>query len=412
MKQFWTILQFELKSYFKNKIFIGVTLFLVALIGIVMLFPRFPALADIQAPAELSERPVMLVSAGRAKDPAAVERAFAAAFSGYEVRGTAEPADWIREAVVSGAADCAFFIESADAYIYYVNDLSMYDTNTAVADEVLQNLYRVEAMIDGGIGAGEAERILSTQITHTITNLGRDQMQNFFYTYILIFALYMVILLYGQMVATNVATEKSSRAMELLITSAKPVSMMFGKVVGSCLAGLFQLVAIFGSAYLFFNGNRTYWENNSIVVSIFDVPLSLFAYMFAFFILGFFLYAFLYGAIGSTATKVEDVNTSVMPVTLLFIIALFVVVFSMTSGYVDNTLMQICSYLPFTSPMAMFARIAMSTVPFYEIVISIGILILAVFGVGILSAKIYRVGVLLYGTAPRIGAIMKAVRKA
>lgn len=57
MKQFWTILQFELKSYFKNKIFIGVTLFLVALIGIVMLFPRFPALADIQAPAELSERP-------------------------------------------------------------------------------------------------------------------------------------------------------------------------------------------------------------------------------------------------------------------------------------------------------------------------------------------------------------------
>lgn len=267
-----------------------------------------------------------------------------AAFSGYEVRGTAEPADWIREAVVSGAAECAFFIESADAYIYYVNDLSMYDTNTAVADEVLQNLYRVEAMIDGGIGAGEAERILSTQITHTITNLGRDQMQNFFYTYILIFALYMVILLYGQMVATNVATEKSSRAMELLITSAKPVSMMFGKVVGSCLAGLFQLVAIFGSAYLLFNGNRTYWENNSIVVSIFDVPLSLFAYMFAFFILGFFLYAFLYGAIGSTATKVEDVNTSVMPVTLLFIIALFVVVFSMTSGYVDNTLMQICSY--------------------------------------------------------------------
>ena len=412
MKQFWTILQFELKSYFKNKIFIGVTLFLVALIGIVMLFPRFPALADIQAPAELSERPVMLVSAGRAKDPAAVERAFAAAFSGYEVRGTAEPADWIREAVVSGAAECAFFIESADAYIYYVNDLSMYDTNTAVADEVLQNLYRVEAMIDGGIGAGEAERILSTQITHTITNLGRDQMQNFFYTYILIFALYMVILLYGQMVATNVATEKSSRAMELLITSAKPVSMMFGKVVGSCLAGLFQLVAIFGSAYLLFNGNRTYWENNSIVVSIFDVPLSLFAYMFAFFILGFFLYAFLYGAIGSTATKVEDVNTSVMPVTLLFIIALFVVVFSMTSGYVDNTLMQICSYLSFTSPMAMFARIAMSTVPFYEIVISVGILILAVFGVGILSAKIYRVGVLLYGTAPRIGAIMKAVRKA
>ena len=62
--------------------------------------------------------------------------------------------------------------------------------------------------------------------------------------------------------------------------------------------------------------------------------------------------------------------------------------------------------------MAMFARIAMSTVPFYEVAISIVILILSVFGIGIISAKIYRVGVLLYGTTPKFRAIIKAVRKA
>ena len=85
---------------------------------------------------------------------------------------------------------------------------------------------------------------------------------------------------------------------------------------------------------------------------------------------------------------------------------------SMASGNVDNTLMTVCSYIPFTSPMAMFTRICMSTVPMYEILISIAILIGSTVGVGVLAAKIYRVGVLMYGTTPKIGNIIKAVWKA
>lgn len=228
----------------------------------------------------------------------------------------------------------------------------------------------------------------------------------------MIFALYMVILLYGQMVATNVATEKSSRAMEVLITSAKPTAMMFGKVLASCLAGLIQLICVFGSALLFFNLNKSLWEENIIINSIFNMPLDLFIYMILFFILGFLIYAFMFGAIGSTASKLEDINTSVMPLTLLFVAGFLVVMLSMTSGTVDSLLMKICSFIPFTSPMAMFTRIAMSTVPFIEILISIIILIASVFGIGVLSAKIYRVGVLLYGTTPKIGSILKSIWKA
>ena len=226
----------------------------------------------------------------------------------------------------------------------------------------------------------------------------------------MIFALYMVILLYGQMVATNVATEKSSRAMELLVTSANPTSMMFGKVLASCLAGFAQLVLVFGSAILLYNINKEQLAN-PLIASIFDIPLGLFAYMIVFFILGFLIYAFMFGAIGSTASKLEDINTSVMPITYLFIIAFMVVMFSMTSGNIDNTLMRICSFVPFTSPMAMFTRIAMSTVAWYEIAASIVILIGSTVGIGVLSAKIYRVGVLLYGNQPKLGAILKTVLK-
>lgn len=224
----------------------------------------------------------------------------------------------------------------------------------------------------------------------------------------MIFALYTVILLYGQMVATNVATEKSSRAMELLVTTARPTSMMFGKVLASCLAGFSQLVLIFGSAILFYNINRAKLQN-PIISSIFDIPIELFIFMIVFFVLGFLIYAFLFGAIGSTASKLEDINTSVMPITFLFIIGFMVVVFSMSGGSIDNLAMKICSYVPFTSPMAMFTRIAMSTVAWYEIAISIAVLVGSVIGIGVLSARIYRVGVLLYGTPPKFMKIMKTV---
>ena len=145
--------------------------------------------------------------------------------------------------------------------------------------------------------------------------------------------------------------------------------------------------------------------------SVRNLPVSLFIYMLVFFVLGFLIYAFLYGAIGSTASKLEDISTMVLPVTFLFIIAFMVVLFSMIGGNVNSALMKVFSYIPFTSPMAMFTRICMSTVAWYEIFISIIILIGSTVGIGILSAKIYRVGVLLYGTPPRFTKIIKEVLK-
>ena len=413
MKQFGKIFRFELKQYLKNKIFVGITVFLVLAIAVVMWFPRVTALLNTEDDSESAptERPLMLVKTDGYAHAETVRSLFTAVFSEYEVCLTDESTEAVCEAVTQRAAGCAFVLTSPTSYVYYVETLSMYDMNTEIANEALQQAYRLQAMIEGGMTAEEADAILSLQIIAEVESLGKDQMQNFFYTYIMIFALYMVILLYGQMVATNVATEKSSRAMELLITSAKPTSMMFGKVLASCLAGLIQLVAVFGSALLFYPLNRSYWGENPIVASIFNIPPELLIYMLIFFVLGFLMYAFLFGAIGSTASKLEDINTSVMPITMLFIVGFMVVMFSMSAGTVDGTVMRICSYVPFTSPMAMFTRIAMSTVSLYEIILSITILILSTAGVGVLSAKIYRMGVLLYGTPPKLSAILRALWK-
>lgn len=415
MKQFGKIFKFELKNYLANKVFAGVTIFLVVLLAVVMFFPKIiDAVKGTEdegdtTPGELA---VMLVLDSDADMTEYVSAAFEEAFTDYEVKVVTDGADQIKQQISDGDAECAFVIDGLSSYTYYVNNLSMYDSNTEIADAILQNLYQMHAMAESGMSAEQIQDILSMQITHETEMLGKDQMKNYFYTYIMIFALYMVILLYGQMVATNVATEKSSRAMEVLITSAKPVSMMFGKVIASCLAGFVQLLAVFGSAFLFYNLNKDSWGDNEIVASIFDMPIELLIFMLIFFILGFVIYAFLFGAVGSTVSKLEDINTAVMPITMLFVIAFMVVMFSLAGNSVDTPVMVACSYIPFTSPMAMFTRIAMSTVPWYEIAISIAILVASVIGVGVLSAKIYRIGVLMYGNAPKPKDLFKALKQA
>ena len=415
MKQFLTIFNFELKNYFKSKSFVGVTLALVLILAGVLFFPRVKEMIVGEAENETDEiekNGIMYVLSNDEARGNFYTQAFSEAFLNYEVKSDVKSLDEIKEMITSDEIECAFVIESPTEYTYYVNNLSMYDQNTLVADEIMQNAFRVNAMIVSGISPEDTATILSTPITGETESLGVDQMQNYFYAYVMIIALYIMMMLYGQMVTMSVASEKSSRAMELLITSAKPTNMMFGKVFAACIAGFSQLAVIFGSVLLFYNINRDYWSGFDMADMFFDIPPMLLVYMFVFFVLGFLVYAFLFGAVGSTVSKLEEVNTAISPIMYVFVAMYIIAIVALSSGEVDTLLIKVCSFIPLTSPMAMFMRIALSNVPIYEIIISIALLVVSVFGIGFISAKIYRVGVLLYGTPPKIGAIIKAMRKA
>lgn len=410
MKQFMNIFKFEFSSFLKNKVFVGVTLALIVIIGVVLSIPRFSALIGSKGSSGAGEVKTMLLSDSVSADPGAMAARLQNA-TGDRIELTGQSLDELTALVNSGEYSSAIVIESPTKYDYIVKNVGMYDETRAVIDELLLEQYRLDSMERLGISPEASDQLLSTRIESNLIRTGKDQMENFFYTYILIFALYMAILLYGQSVATSVASEKSSRTMELLITSAKTSHLMFGKVLGAGAAGLLQMSAILGCSFLFFNLNQDYWGHNVIMNSLFNMPLSIILYTILFFVLGYLLYSFLYGAVGSLASKVEDINTSVMPVTFLFIIAFFIVMFSMSSGKVDSILMIIASYVPFTSPMAMFTRIAMGDVASYEIILSVLILIVSVAVVGLLSARIYKMGVLLYGNPPRLSGLLKMLRK-
>lgn len=410
MKQIGIIFRFEFKNYVRTKTFLLLTLCLVIAIGIGLNVPRIQESFAADGGTSSEAETVAVVDKTGTGQVAPV---LTAALKDKKFQPVDADLNTLKNDVDSGKYSTAVYAESTLHYLYVVKNIGLYDTTKEEISSVLQNLYRLQAMQQNGISAADAQKLLAAQVQADVvqTAQGKDQEKIFFYTYIMIFLLYMAILIYGQLVATSVASEKSTRAMELLITSAKPKSLMFGKVFGAGTAGLFQLAVIVGSGYVFYNLNRSYFNGNTIVNSIFDMPLSILLYGLLFFFLGYFIYAFLYGALGSLVSRMEELNQAVMPVTFLFIIAFFIVIFSMASGDVDNVAMVVCSYIPLTSPMAMFVRIAMGSVAPWEIIVSVAILIVSTIGIGILAAAIYRVGVLLYGKAPKPGEIFAMLRR-
>jgi ABC-2 type transport system permease protein len=412
MKQFAKVLRFEFGNYAKSKGYIIMTVVFVVLVAGLLTFPRVAGLfkgGEAQPPAETKVQLLAVSDEAYGGDGTLLDR-LSQAFSAYQVKAVEENETVLQEKVAAGEYAAAIVIMSPLQFAYITDSLSIYDNPVPAVSSLLKEAYQLDRLEEAGIGAAAAAEIIHPTVDGTVTETGKSQTETIFYTYILIYGLYMAILLYGQFVATSVASEKSTRTMELLITSAKPLSLLFGKVIGTGLAGLMQFGIIFGSAFLFFNINADVWAGNPVIARFFNIPLDMLLFVLLFFVIGFFLYAFIYGALGSLASRTEDVGTAIMPVTFLFIIAFFVVMYGMGSGKLDSPIMIICSYIPFTSPMAMFTRIAMSNVAPLEIIISVAIAILSTIGTGFLSAAIYRVGILMYGKPPKLGELIKTLR--
>lgn len=408
MKNFINVLRFELSGYFKSKAYIGVTLALVIIVSAVLSFPRLSALFEdgsAPEPGPSEESVVRLAFVGSEK----VKKLLSDMLPSFEIIAEATP-DTALEGIESGEYAAALEETSESGYRYITKGLSITDTLSGTVRSALFESLRLAALVDTGLSAEEAAGILFKQVDFEVVSVGKNQIDSFLYTYILVFMLYMAILLYGQFVASSVANEKSSRAMELLVTSAKPSSLIFGKVIATGFSGLFQIAVVLSASFLMYNLNRHLWEGNPVIDMVFAMPLSTMLYALLFFVCGFFVYSFMYGAFASLASRLEEINVLILPVTFMFIAAFMIVMFSMIGGTVDSTLMRICSFVPFTSPMAMFARITMGEVAGYEIILSIGILVATVFMLGYLAALIYRAGVLMYGKPPKLSQLFKLLK--
>lgn len=413
MKQFFTIFKHELSQYFKNKIFVITTLILILAVSGFLFAPRIGEIINKSKNAESSEekKSEVLVKSDNA-DLEKLLPAIAASFPQQNVKITNDSVDEIKKRIKDQSVEFAFVLSSnLKSYTYLANVSALQDPNLNTMDNLLKTLYSHAYLKKRGLNDTQIAEVQNPNITHTIESISEDGTKNFWYAYVMVFVLYMVIMMFGQKVAMSVVTEKTSRAMEVLITSASPVALMFGKILASSVAGIFQITAIFGSAFISYNINKSYFETNAVINTLFNFPASLVGYLLIFFLLGFLIYSFLFGAMASTVSKIEDLSSVVMLIQIIFVAGFVVSTNAMTSGDVNSELMKGLSLFPLTSPMAMFTRIAMSEVPGLEILLSVAFLILATIFIGYIAAKIYRVGVLMYGTRPTLGKIIKAIRE-
>lgn len=172
MKQFKTIFGFELKSYFKNKIFLGITIFFMILIAAVMFFPQISSL--FKNGDSTRKEAVLLVATKNSEDKEVVETLFTDAFPKNEVRMVDNDWNSIKKQIEDESVDGAFVLDNLTTYTYYVNNLTLSDNNTAIVDQALQKAYQLKTLQEKGMSETDASQLLVNNIVHTTKNLGKD----------------------------------------------------------------------------------------------------------------------------------------------------------------------------------------------------------------------------------------------
>lgn len=246
------------------------------------------------------------------------------------------------------------------------------------------------------------------------------------------YLLFMFIIIYGNMIMRSVIEEKTSRIIEVIISSVKPIQLMMGKIIGTSLAGVTQFAiwvvlggvlltvvsAIFGidmsqvqtpqqemvNQAMEANGAQEMAEN--LITAISNLPMANLVVAFIFFFIGgYLLYSSLYAAIGAAVDNETDTQQFMLPILMPLILAVYVGVFTVIEDP-HGTVSTVFSFIPFTSPVVMLMRIPFG-VPLWQqglsLILLIGTFIFAVW----FAAKIYRVGILMYGKKPTYKELFK-----
>lgn len=230
---------------------------------------------------------------------------------------------------------------------------------------------------------------------------------------VFVILIFITIVIYGMWVAAGVVAEKSSRVMELLISSASPRQLVLGKVVGIGLAGLTQYAAVLLPALVALVvedrvATAILGPASSIAPSLAALSPPLVLAYTLFFVMGFVLYALVYAAAGSLVSRPEDLQVLALPLSLVAIGGYLIAVMALSGG--GSGLIRFASFVPFWSPFVMLTRLTVGHVEPWEVVVSFGLLAATIGLTLVVAIRVYSAGVLLYGQRPGLRSIVAAVR--
>lgn len=309
----------------------------------------------------------------------------------------------------------------------------------------IESQIRDEKLKASGIDEAELES-LKTNIslsTINVSDTGEEKASSagvaYGIAYAFSFLVYMFVLIYGTQIMQGVIEEKSSKIVEIIVSSVKPFQLMIGKVIGVASVGLLQftiwVVLIFAlSAGVFaifdlnpsdmqsaqesmsgMNGNsetKALMENSKageILNIVYDIPYAYYISVFVFFFIsGYLLYGALFAAVGSAVDNITDAQQFTMPITMPMIIG-FLGTFMFVMPEPDGNVSFWLSIIPFTAPVAMMARVAFG-VPAWELALSMGLMVVGFLFTIWMAGRIYRIGILMHGTKVNYKTLLKWVK--
>jgi len=315
--------------------------------------------------------------------------------------------------------------------VQYISDESPSLEFVSDLEKVVDNKLTQDNLKGLGLDKNEIEKSKVNSELHLTKFSGEEGLKylneiKLFYGMAFGYLIFMFIIIYGNFVMRSVIEEKTSRIIEIIISSVKPFHLMMGKIIGNSLAGVLQfliwiiiglggvfaLSVIFGADMQSTNSATEVLKQlpaektNAITNIIQQIPLYLneipvfttMAFFVIFFIGGYFLYSSMYAAIGAAVDSETDSQQFLLPIIMPLMLGIYVG-FGTVINDPHGTVATVFSMIPLTSPIVMLMRIPFG-VPWWQLALSITILFTTFLGVVWFASKIYRVGILMYGKKP------------
>ncbi len=224
--------------------------------------------------------------------------------------------------------------------------------------------------------------------------------------------LYVMFLVYGQMVARGVLEEKTSDIVEILVSSVRPREMMLGKIVGIGAVGLTQvgIWAVVGATLSRFGLGGQLGELIGLGMDLagFAFPWSILLFGFLYFVLGYLMYSAMFAGAGAMLTSEQDIQQVLIPVMMPIIVP--IIIMPAVVDAPDAMWVQVLSMIPVFSPILMPVRISVMSVPLWQNLAAIGFLVLAIWAMAWVAGRIYRVGILMKGKPPTLPQLARWIR--
>lgn len=416
MKQILTVFAFTYKDAIRKKAFIISTIIILAAIVIACAIPGIStALKSDSKPGASTEQ--TSGEGGNAGDEAEAHKicyymdeagliengaaSLQEAFPGWKIEEAGADEEESYRARIKESENQSMVkvtLQNELPFITVVNKNVLSGISEGTVMEVLSNRYIHSTLLKEGI-AEETIDFAQSTLPGTVEIEGSMNLSGYIIGIALVMMTFFAVYYYGYGVSMSVATEKTSRVMETLIVSAKPSRILFGKCLGMGALGLTQFALLFVVAAICFN---TLIPEDFLLGGM---PITLDAFtlrsavlIVVFFILGYALYAMMNAVCGASVSKIEDLNSAMMPVMMISLVSFYAAYFSMLVASADSVIQKVVVYLPFTSPFIMPFKLLNSDVAALDICISIALLILFIVIISAISVRLYSASVLHYGS--------------